>query len=158
MEVRSGGTSEEGFFYRPLQNTNAFRLLILHQGSQGQPIHCSLEHDSALNPALYEALSYVWGDVSVREPIVLENGILFLTSNLFSTLEHVRYPHRDRVLWADAICIDQDSYSERSQQVLLMAKIYSNAYRVLLWLGRESGDSVLAIDVAQRVSEFVDDE
>ena len=158
MEVRSGGTSVEGFVYRPLQNTNAFRLLILHLGSPGQPIRCSLEHDSELDPAPYEALSYVWGDVSVRVPIFLENKILFVTSNLFSALEHLRYPHRDRVLWADAVCIDQDNYSERSQQVLLMAKIYSNAYRVLVWLGREGGDSALAMDVTQRVSEFVDNE
>ena len=156
MEESTNSTSAEYFAYRPLQNTNTFRLLILHPGSQGQPIRCSLKDGSALDPAPYEALSYVWGDAFVREPIFLKNKLLYVTTNLFSALEHLRYPHRDRVLWADAVCINQKNNSERSQQVLLMAKIFSNAYRVLVWLGRESGDSVLAMEIAQRVSEFVD--
>lgn len=38
-------------------------------------------------------------------------------------------------LWIDAICIDQDSKSERSQEVLKMGMIYSSAVQTISWLG-----------------------
>jgi hypothetical protein len=41
-------------------------------------------------------------------------------------------------IWVDAICIDQSNLEERKQQVQLMAKIYSKAHRVIVWLGREA--------------------
>ena len=37
----------------------------------------------------------------------------------------------------DAVCINQANLEEREQQVQLMAKIYSNAHRVIVWLGEE---------------------
>lgn len=42
------------------------------------------------------------------------------------------------MLWADAICIDQDSLDERKRQVGLMDYIYTRASTVLIWLGRGS--------------------
>jgi hypothetical protein len=45
----------------------------------------------------------------------------------------------------DALCIDQDNGSEKSHQVHLMKKIYSQAYKVLVWLGPPSEDSELAL-------------
>ena len=72
MEERADGTLAEPFAYRPLQDSNAFRLLVLHPGLKGQPIRCSLDHYSAADSAPYEALSYVWGDPSARKLIYVE--------------------------------------------------------------------------------------
>ncbi|KAF3004767.1 hypothetical protein E8E13_001344 [Curvularia kusanoi] len=44
-------------------------------------------------------------------------------------------PYRPDLLWADAICINQADLSERGDQVQLMREIYSNAMRVIIWLG-----------------------
>jgi hypothetical protein len=41
-------------------------------------------------------------------------------------------------MWVDAICINQKNPEEQGQQVQLMAKIYSNAHRVIVWLGEEA--------------------
>lgn len=42
---------------------------------------------------------------------------------------------RPDLLWVDAICIDQRRVMERNHQVPLMRDIYSQATRVLVWLG-----------------------
>jgi hypothetical protein len=98
MEAIVNGSLAESFTYKPLEDSNAFRLLILHPGSNGQPIRCSLDHDSASDSAPYEALSYVWGDPSVQQTIFVEGKELYVTTNLASALAHLRYSHRQRVL------------------------------------------------------------
>lgn len=45
--------------------------------------------------------------------------------------------HR-RILWVDAICIDQTNESERNHQVNQMGDVYSQATQVLVWLGLET--------------------
>ncbi|KXX81060.1 Heterokaryon incompatibility protein 6, OR allele [Madurella mycetomatis] len=41
-----------------------------------------------------------------------------------------------RVLWADAICINQDDKEEKTAQVPLMGDIYTNCSKVIVWLGQ----------------------
>jgi hypothetical protein len=47
----------------------------------------------------------------------------------------VRRNNRTMVVWADAICINQNDRIERSQQVSIMRAIYEGARSVLVWLG-----------------------
>jgi hypothetical protein len=67
-----------------------------------------------------------------------------ITESLFAALEHIRQPNRCRTLWADAVCIDQKDPVERSVQILLMRDIYSNASRILIWLGLSRPSDLLA--------------
>lgn len=53
----------------------------------------------------------------------------------------LRRTDRLRILWADAVCINQKDMEERGSQVGLMARIFSEASRVLVWLGH--GDSAM---------------
>ncbi|KAF2825343.1 HET-domain-containing protein [Ophiobolus disseminans] len=41
-------------------------------------------------------------------------------------------------LWIDALCIDQSNIAERNHQVQQMEWIYSNAFRVISWMGNKS--------------------
>ncbi|KAG8532915.1 uncharacterized protein KY384_002793 [Bacidia gigantensis] len=50
-------------------------------------------------------------------------------------LETIRLPGNSQLVWADAVCIDQQNLGERDQQVKLMGSIYSQAQMVLIWLG-----------------------
>lgn len=68
------------------------------------------------------------------------SGELSVTANLHEALTRLRHPYVDRILWVDAICINQDGMDERNHQVLLMAQIYATASRVLVWLGEDNGD------------------
>jgi len=49
-------------------------------------------------------------------------------------------------LWIDAICIHQADDVEKAGQIPLMTMIYSNAQRVIVWLGTATDGSNLALD------------
>ena len=86
------------------------RVLVLHSNaSHTAPVSCSLEV-IILDPQpskTYTALSYVWGDASVTEDILV-NGVSFAVAfNLASALRQIRKSFgklEDVILWADAIC------------------------------------------------------
>lgn len=98
-------------------------------------IHCTFSLASLDDNPTYEALSYVWGDPRVTKPIDLHGHPFPVTSNLFSALKHLRLRDTERVLWVDALCINQDDNRERSSQVPYMRHIYSQATTVLIFLG-----------------------
>ncbi|CAH0021308.1 unnamed protein product [Clonostachys rhizophaga] len=83
----------------------------------------------------YESLSYAWGAPEFSEPIIINEQTLFVTPNLDSALRALRHEEKVRLLWIDAICINQRSPQERGHQVTLMRTIYSECERDLLWLG-----------------------
>lgn len=60
-----------------------------------------------------------------------------ITVNLADALRTLRHLTLVRVLWADALCINQDDVIEREDQVKLMGLIYWKALRVQIWLGRD---------------------
>jgi len=60
-----------------------------------------------------------------------------VTVSLFTALRRFRYPDTRRVLWADAICINQGDNNERSSQIQLMGRVYKACWEVLIWLGEE---------------------
>jgi Heterokaryon incompatibility protein (HET) len=90
----------------------------------------------------YIALSYCWGDASIRQTVYvfekdaeLSLASLQVTSNLYACLVAVRDPVHVCTLWIDAVCIDQSSIAERNSQVALMRHIYKSAAEVRVWLG-----------------------
>lgn len=45
-------------------------------------------------------------------------------------------------MWVDAVCIDQSNIVERNHQVKSMASVFSEASKVLVWLGpKECGSA-----------------
>ncbi|KAI1160833.1 heterokaryon incompatibility protein-domain-containing protein [Nemania serpens] len=113
-------------------------------------INVSLSTVSLTNPPTYEALSYCWGDASDLSLIFCDGKPFPVTKNLESALRHIRQSQGDRVLWIDAICINQDNLAERAYQVNLMRHIYQTACRVLIWLGGDSEDSKLVLPLCER--------
>jgi hypothetical protein len=121
------------------------------------PIECRLveyslqDADNETHP--YEALSYVWGDPKDPVPIKVGQDDLTVTRNLHAALLHLRYRYFERILWVDAICIDQENLRERGEQVQSMAKIYGSANRVVVWLGEATADSDQALEVIRLAAE-----
>jgi len=70
-----------------------------------------------------------------------------VSSNLHSALLHLRREFKSRVLWIDAICINQPDNEEKSIQIRKMGSIYRKAGRVVVWLGPASDHSQRAVDV-----------
>ncbi|KAI0555554.1 heterokaryon incompatibility protein-domain-containing protein [Xylaria curta] len=111
------------------------------------PIQCHLvdyaleNSDQAKGPYPYEALSYVWGAPERPRLVYTEMGYLTVTENLHAALSRLRDWCFPRVVWADAICINQDDEEERSTQVELMAIIYAKAIRVVVWLEEHAAET-----------------
>ncbi|RYP15255.1 hypothetical protein DL765_005830 [Monosporascus sp. GIB2] len=74
-----------------------------------------------------------------------------VTANLYAALLRLRDRYIERVIWVDAICINQEDKEERGHQVRSMAEIYCKANRVIVWLGEaeaEDHDTLMAIRAA----------
>jgi ankyrin repeat protein len=127
----------------------AFRLIRLLGGSQSD-IDCELL-DAYLDEVEdggvpYEALSYTWGGME-KTCIIRINGMkMSVTENLFIALRYLRPEDGYRILWIDAICIDQGHHQERGHQVQQMGEIYKKAERVIVWLGIGIKDSDFLMD------------
>lgn len=66
---------------------------------------------------------------------------LMLTSNFRDILFQFRLRDRVRLLWADAVCINQKDDADKTRQIPRMAQIYSGASCVLVWLGNDPGSA-----------------
>jgi Heterokaryon incompatibility protein (HET) len=121
----------------------------------------------------YEALSYAWGsDQKSRLVKVLKSATrnecseasmtsdtpatLSITDSLWNALRCLRSVSEARILWADAICINQDDDAEKSLQVRRMGDIYHQAYRVIVWLGLEANGSKLAFSAFDHMATKIE--
>ncbi|KAF3005174.1 hypothetical protein E8E13_010644 [Curvularia kusanoi] len=97
-------------------------------------VSCTFSLASLDDNPKFEALSYVWGDPDDLVTVHLHGCSAKVTRNLHDALIHMRQD-RKRVLWADALCINQADLAERASQVRLMGSIYGQASTVIVYLG-----------------------
>ncbi|KAH7471361.1 hypothetical protein FOMA001_g13292 [Fusarium oxysporum f. sp. matthiolae] len=121
--------------YAKLLNDRQIRLMTLYAGQAGDPIRCRLRRVTLGMSLKFEALSYEWKEAEGRTSITCNGISLPVTRNLASALGALRFPSNARVLWVDAVCINQDNQEEKSKQIPLMREIYASAKAVLTWLG-----------------------
>lgn len=126
---------------------NYIRLLILAKGKFDDLITCHFEFASVFNLPRFEALSYRWGNQQDRRRIQLCGFSHEITKNLFTALHYLRYEDRERIMWIDALCINQENNAELNHQILHMQKIYSQAVRVVAWVGTEEWNGAEAFSV-----------
>lgn len=126
--------------YRPLTNDQEIRLLRVRPNiDDGAPLDCTMRTISLDEEFVYETISYAWGDPATRTAISVDGVKMSITTSLANAL--ICFRARDHEpprtwLWADAICINQSDAAERSQQVAIMHRIYSQAANVRIWLGQ----------------------
>lgn len=135
--------------YDPIDfQSRGIRIMHLVPGSFDDEIRMTL-NSIHLNDSLthhYEALSYVWGIMICPRPALLNGRAFSITHNLDTALRHLRHSSKARVLWVDAVCINQQDDEEKSSQVQLMPDIYSKATKVIVWLGPADNDSTMFLD------------
>jgi hypothetical protein len=166
------------FAYRDLDLSSESRqirlLKLLPAPSINDDIRCTIYHSSLDDSPTYEALSYVWGSED-KKPFIsvgyqpqhsaevsqqheaedgdgsLDSGLqLDVTRNLHDALRHIRLPESERIMWIDAICINQELDLEKNHQVNLMGQIYKASKQVVLWLGEEK-DSAIALNFLRKM-------
>ncbi|KAH7333275.1 heterokaryon incompatibility protein-domain-containing protein [Rhexocercosporidium sp. MPI-PUGE-AT-0058] len=144
-------TSSAFHIYTPLtQANNEIRLLTLRPDLPGSELNCRLSTVSLSTNPTYEALSYVWGTSGATRQIQIKGYSHAVGANLETALQHLRHPSENRVLWIDALCIDQENIEERSSQVSKMGSIYSSAKNVILWLGRKDAEIDAGFDLLEK--------
>ena len=133
----------ENHSYTGISNPRCIRILVLEPASSPDAELRGKLDEAVLDSRLeYHALSYVWGVVNpqamaaiwILAPSSGSYRHLRITPNCCQALKHLRYSDRPRSLWVDAICIDQQSSSEKSSQVAMMETIYFTASNVVVWL------------------------
>lgn len=135
----------------------ALRLVRLLKGNFLEPIHCEI-FDAYLAGSVedmitYEALSYTWGSLEDPLEVTINGAQMSVTANLHSALRHLRFEEIDRILWVDAICINQNDLLERGHQVKQMGNIYRKAGQVIIWLGESTKATDLAMTSLERLHE-----
>ena len=113
----------------------SIRIVELLPGYPPEELKCRLFRTTIYSGVQYKALSYTWGNHRKQDCLTVNGCCLPITKNLFDALIELRSKTKPRLLWIDAICIDQESTAERNHQVLSMSSIYSNADEVIVWLG-----------------------
>ncbi|KAM0425499.1 hypothetical protein ACHAPT_009288 [Fusarium lateritium] len=121
-----------------ITRSDEFRVLVVEPGTDDEPVRCRLVNVAESWRTRYDALSYTWGDENLRSVIIVDGLRTSVTKNLHSALTHLRDSHRERTLWVDALCINQDDPEERDEQVTKMGSIYSRARKVVVWLGEQT--------------------
>lgn len=140
------------FQYTPLHDNSRFiRVLCLERPRRVAGYHRTTIPCASLlcvpldEETSFAALSYVWGDPSKTCPIILNDCVFWVTESLASALERFHEPDRILLLWADAVCINQNDLVEKGAQVQEMGNIYRKAQLVLGWIGPPADDSELAL-------------
>ncbi|PVH81098.1 HET-domain-containing protein [Cadophora sp. DSE1049] len=146
------------YIYPPLTSPDEFRLVVLHQSgtnpSGGDNFSIEFVPGRFDQACSYVALSYAWGtDPGVEDIQVVGTRLqtLKITKSLACALQSLRKSEH-KVLWIDALCIDQTNLSEKSHQIGRMAEIYRRATEVVIWLGDAANQSDLAMDLLNNVS------
>ncbi|RBA19765.1 hypothetical protein FPRO05_09065 [Fusarium proliferatum] len=136
----------ENELYQPITGDKEIRLLILEPGARGDVLECELVNAELSWRTRFEALSYAWGDDTTKHELRCSGHIIGVMANLHDALLDLRLPTQRRVLWIDALCINQADNDEKSKQIRLMHEIYSQAQEVLIYLGRSDASVHGAIE------------
>ncbi|KAI0423746.1 heterokaryon incompatibility protein-domain-containing protein [Xylaria sp. FL1042] len=151
---QESGADDSSQLYERLPSEDAFRIVEVLPGLYDDPIVCRL-HVALISEAMlsYTALSYTW-KLDFETPYIraLEQSLpkvsiscnsfeVPIGRNLFQAIKRIRQPLASVMLWADALCINQNDVQERTQQVRKMASIFKNAFQLVIWLGENNNNS-----------------
>jgi len=140
----------------PLSN-GEIRVLEVAAASGDEIIECTLGRISLHSHPVpcYETISYCWGPHRDPSTIKLNGHLVEVPASSEAAVRRMRLSDRPRVLWIDAICIDQSSTTERSAQVAFMVTVYSTAKHNLVYLGEDDDD--MAERAMKALQDVMDD-
>ncbi|KAM0214756.1 hypothetical protein ACHAQD_008655 [Fusarium lateritium] len=149
--ILPSASAAKRYRYLPLQN-NTIRLVKILPG-QEPLIQCEIVHATlGQNTPSYTALSYAWGDPRDSLEIDVDGAYVRVAVSLHGALHALRQNRLSTLVWADALCINQEDKVERGLQVRLMPRIYSDAMYVTIWLGPEENNSTRAVKYLERIA------
>jgi len=128
-------------YERPITLTE-IRLICVHAAEdRAGPIHVTMHIFPDDDCPEYEAVSYTWrsedGSSAAEQPVFVGPwwDVILQTKNCWSLLRYLRPWQGSRMVWIDALCIDQKCQEEKDAQVSKMGFTYLNCSRAVVWLG-----------------------
>ncbi|KAK1830167.1 heterokaryon incompatibility protein-domain-containing protein [Podospora conica] len=147
--------------YETTLSADEFRLArfdALQEGSSpDHPIHITLEVFRRDDCPEYETVSYTWGgeedDSTLCRPVFVGPywDVLPQTRNCWDMLRYLRPRRGVRLVWIDAICINQSDPAERGLQVASMRSVYQQCSRVVIYLGADIAATPPTSDIVARM-------
>lgn len=98
------------------------RLITINAGIHTDELVCTLVKVSLDKEPQFEALSYAWGDRTQTSTIAVNGSSFAVAANLEVALRHLRLESLPRVLWVDAICINQHNVPEKILKLVRWAR------------------------------------
>lgn len=140
--------------YRPLPRKPCTRLVLLHPGCQDDIVQLSLEVIDLDQRPKYIAISYAWGDPDNEVEITVDGCPVRIRHNLYTCLRTMRTTVTVLRLWIDCLSISQTDTDEKSQQVAMIGRIFSQATEVRAWLGEHENESQCLFSDLDLISEI----
>jgi hypothetical protein len=131
------------------------RLLLLDAGTEEDDISTSLEVWDRIAAPPYRAISYVCGDAQRMQNITVNGSHVSVRHNCHYALWQARLHFPESRVWIDAVCINQLDLEEKTAQVTMMHRIYSQAHQVLACIGPSDTHSDVVLRAARNVDMFV---
>jgi hypothetical protein len=136
--------------YIPLEpSKNQIRILRRNSSKDAGPLNFTMQVVSLDTEPAYEALSYTWadetGNTDQDATVIIDGQTIAVTRSLEAALKAIFLDDATKILWVDAICINQVDVHEVNEQVRKMSTIYESASGVIAWLGSEYSNSPGAI-------------
>jgi Heterokaryon incompatibility protein (HET) len=141
-------TPENGDFYsanlyKALNpNNDDFRLIEILPGQILDRVKCRIIQPPETFGVKYECISYRAGDPTEILEIEVDGHPFNAFASLGAALRKLRQLDRNRIVWADQICINQYDIAERGSQVSKMRIFYERAECVVAWLGVLKGGDI----------------
>lgn len=126
------------FVYDALQRGEIRLMNISPSRDRTAPIRATLKHQP-LQYGTYEALSHALESEEQKATIHVNGQPLAINGSLLEALREIRSETKDRVLWVDFICINQNDREEMADQLGREMDILGHATRIITWPGNRTG-------------------
>ncbi|KAH8878711.1 HET-domain-containing protein [Thozetella sp. PMI_491] len=150
LPVETGGMSRAP--YLPPLGQSQIRVLTIYPGAPQDPLEGDLHIENLSSKPAYDALSYTWADEdgnAVRSKRLFcrrWGTLVYITRNCETALRRLRRDDKPRQIWVDSVCINQASDGERAHQVSLMSQIFTEAQKVIAYVGEGTAQSDRLLD------------
>ena len=136
------------------------RLACIHPGAPTENLVAHFVNANIDSLPQYYAISYLWGQDSRMSPLLVRSGsvlkVLKVATIPHSILRAFRHPSQVINVWIDAICINQQDFTERGAQIPFMSTVFKHASSVRVWLGQKTPYGQMAFDFARQITGSVD--
>jgi hypothetical protein len=147
------------YVYPSLNGSASIRILELLP-TPDSSLKCRITNED-VNTSDYIALSYEWGpsiqvySISILTEDSTSLGNIPITQDLYNALCDLRDSPSVSTprFWIDQICINQLNEKEKEVQIPLMGKIYSNAKRVISYLGESETSDREGLELLQTIEQ-----